>query len=518
MTKANINITNYERYQQANNNKHIYINKLLFIVCLLTNVCFGQDSTFMKYYYPSGELSSEGFFINNLPAGNWTNYYKNGQVKSSGFRKGTLLDSTWIFYDLSGCKTLEENYLNNKKHGLIIKYDSLEKIKKISNFKEGLKSGEELIYFSMGENKIFKKNYYLKNKMHGFCFEYDLYGNIITIIKYDMGIIIDKEEINRRDRDGKKHGIWKEFYKNGKVKKEEKYFHGLKDGILKKFDKYGRIEEIENFNKGEEEKKIKLEFNISKENLKDGSSLVGVIYNNKKHGLFKVYNKNKIINYQYYDNDTLIREGMFDSINQKTGKWIYYWPNNKIKKQGYFKEGKKDSIWEYYYIDGIIQQKGKFKNNVPEQKWTWWYNNKQIKREETYLNGKEEGYVYEYDSTGKILTKGNYFHGEREGEWYYILNDYMENGNYIGGMKTGEWKTTYINTNKIKFSGEYLNDLPIGEHKEYYPSGKIKLIGKYKSGKKTGEWKKYNLDGEIIVTYLYKNGIEIKRDGFKIKQ
>ena len=94
----------------------------------------------------------------------------------------------------------------------------------------------------------------------------------------------------------------------------------------------------------------------------------------------------------------------------------------------------------------------------------------------------------------------------------------MENGNYIGGMKTGEWKTTYINTNKIKFSGEYLNDLPIGEHKEYYPSGKIKLIGKYKSGKKTGEWKKYNLDGEIIVTYLYKNGIEIKRDGFKIKQ
>ena len=156
---------------------------------------------------------------------------------------------------------------------------------------------------------------------------------------------------------------------------------------------------------------------------------------------------------------TLIKEGMFDSTYQKTGKWNYYWPNKKIEKTGYYKQGKKDSIWKYYYLDGRIKQKGKFKSNVPDQEWSWWYNNNQLKRKETYINGKEIGFVYEYDSSGGILTKGKYVFGDREGEWYYIINDYMEEGSYIGGMKTGKWKTTYVNTNKTKFTGEYLKPL-----------------------------------------------------------
>ena len=422
-------MTIYKPFQQANNNKLLYINKLIFILCLLSNTCFSQDSLFKQFYYSSGELSSEGYFIKKHPAGRWVNYYKNGTIKSSGYRKGTLLDSTWSFYDLYGCKILEENYLLNKKHGVVIKYDPLEKIKLISNYKEGLKYGRELIYFTKGNNLIQKEIYYSKNKRHGNCYEYDKNKNIITITKYDMGLIIEKEMINRKDRDGNKHGIWKEFYKNGLIKKEEKYFHGLKDGISKKFNSKGGIVKLENYNKGEEEKKIKLQFNLSTKKLSNGYILEGVIYNNKKHGLFKIYNKeNKIINYQYYNYDTLVKEGMFDSTYQKIGKWNYYWSNKKTEKTGYYKQGKKDSIWKYYYLDGSIQQTGKFKSNVPDQKWSWWYNNNQLKRQETYINGKENGFVHEYDSSGGILTKGKYVLGDREGEWYYIINDYMEEG------------------------------------------------------------------------------------------
>ena len=36
-----------------------------------------------------------------------------------------------------------------------------------------------------------------------------------------MGLLVDKKEINRYDKNGKKHGIWISFYPNKKIKKEE---------------------------------------------------------------------------------------------------------------------------------------------------------------------------------------------------------------------------------------------------------------------------------------------------------
>jgi antitoxin component YwqK of YwqJK toxin-antitoxin module len=335
-----------------------------------------------------------------------------------------------------------------------------------------------------------------------------------------MGLIQDKEEINRRDRDGKKHGKWKEFYKNGKIKKEETYFHGVIEGLIKSFNKDGGIKDIEIYKDGiEEEKKINLKVNRSTVIDEEGNELIGVIYNEKKQGLFKVYNyKKEVICYKYFDNDTLTKKGMYDSLQRKIGKWVYYYKNKQIRKTGYYNQGKMDSIWDYYYKDGSLQQKGKYIQDLPEEKWVLWYKNKKIKREEYYLKGEENGLVIELDSLGNVLTKGQYSFGEREGEWFYVINDFKEVGEYIGGMKTGIWKTTYLNTGNVKYIGEFLNDIPLGEHKEFHSNGKVKEVGKYKDGEKNGEWKKYNYEGEIIVTYLYKRGVEFKRDGFKIKE
>tara|TARA_Y100000385_G_scaffold130174_1_gene135498 strand:- start:535 stop:2091 length:1557 start_codon:yes stop_codon:yes gene_type:complete len=505
-------------FQQANNKRYLYIKNLFYLCCLLTKVSFAQDSIYKKFYYPSGNVSSEGYFFKNVPTGKWTNYFANGNIKSFGYWKNALLDSNWIFFDIKGNKILEENYFENQKHGNVIKYDKNENQKQITNFKNGLKEGKEVIFFS-NTRKINKINYYVNDKKHGVCFEYDKSLNIITITKYNMGIISNKEEINRRDRDGEKHGIWKEFYVNGKVKNEENYFHGVIDGITKKYNKKGGIEDIQVYKEGVEEKqKIKLDIKLSKLSDGKGNNLIGVVYNNKKNGLFKVFNsKQEIINYKFYRNDTLVREGMYDSIQQKSGKWIYYYSNSNIKKTGFYKKGKKDSLWQYYYKNGNIQQKGKYINNLPEGKWVWWYNNQQIKREEVYLKGKENGEVIELDSAGKILTKGNYSFGLREGEWLYVINDFKEEGIYISGMKTGLWKSSYLSTGNIKYVGEFLNDIPLNEHKEFYSNGKIKEIGKYKDGEKDGEWRKYDSSGEIIVTYLFKRGVEKRRDGFKVK-
>ena len=495
----------------------LYIN-IFFIYVLLVNVSYAQDSVFKTFYFPNGGVSSLGYLVNNLPSGQWINYHENGKVKSVGFWKNNALDSNWVFYNTSGQKVLEENYVSGKKHGNQTKYDSLGIIK-ITHFYQGKKDGLEVFYFSGLDSLKYQESNYVNNKKDGKSYEYDTSGNIITIINYNMGLLVDKKEINRYDKNGKKHGRWISFYPNKKIKKEETYQHGVLNGISKTYNKKGGIKEIENYEKGKEAAaKINLDITISAEKTENNGKREGIIFQQKKQGLFKVYDSTgKLKHYEFYNNNQMMYKGMYDSLNLKSGEWTYFDQKNNIINTGYYTSNKKDKTWTYYYPNGVIQQKGSYILGKPTGEWTWWYNNNQLWRKEQYEKGKINGLVIEYDSLGKIITKGEYLYGQKEGVWYYEINDHKEEGEFVSDMKNGSWEMTYLSSNQKMFSGKYLNDIPVGEHIYYYPNGVIKEIGKYENGEKEGEWKKYNNDGVLLVTYYFKRGVEFKRDGLKIK-
>ena len=44
---------------------------------------------FNKFYYPNGQLSSEGVLLNGQPDGYWVSYYPTGVKKSEGNRKNS---------------------------------------------------------------------------------------------------------------------------------------------------------------------------------------------------------------------------------------------------------------------------------------------------------------------------------------------------------------------------------------------------------------------------------------------
>lgn len=500
----------------VNNNKRFLTFYLFYF--LMLNIVYCQDSIYQKFYFESNVVSSEGFLVNGIPEGKWISYYENKNIKSEGFWKNSLLDSTWIFYDSSGGITLKENYRNNLKNGLSIFYDSSGFKVKETKYIDGKKSGKSLIYYP-GTNKIKEENNFKNGIKDGVSVEYDENQQLKTIYQFNMGVVYKKEEINRLDSEGKKQGVWREYHDNGKLKEEAFYFHGKQDGIVKKYNNKGKLEKMESFNKGKEsETEISLGLELTKIPLASDKYLLGVIKENKKQGLFKVYDSIKETGkIKFFKNDTLIYEGSYDTLSNKTGLWVYYWENSQIKKTGIYIKNKKNKEWKYYYKNGELQQKGSFIRDQPEGLWEWWYENGQKRRKEEYTNGRENGVVKEFDTNGILITKGEYLFGEREGEWVYIINDYKEKGKFIGGMKTGKWKTIYTGKNQIKFQGEYINDVPIGKHIYYFPNGEIKEVGKYKDGEKEGEWRLYNNKGDLIVTYLYKRGIEIKRDGVKIK-
>ena len=56
---------------------------LLFL--LYINVNYSQDSIYKEFFFNSGEISSKGYLINNLPGGKWVSYYSNSKIKSIGY-------------------------------------------------------------------------------------------------------------------------------------------------------------------------------------------------------------------------------------------------------------------------------------------------------------------------------------------------------------------------------------------------------------------------------------------------
>ncbi|WP_258543779.1 toxin-antitoxin system YwqK family antitoxin, partial [Parvicella tangerina] len=358
------------------------------------------------------------------------------------------------------------------------------------------------------------------DKLEGMAYEYDSTGRLITIREYTSGFLRNEEVINRFDENGKKNGLWKEYYDNGELKWEGEFLHGELNGIVKEYTKKGALKTLEKYEFGslDTESEEVVFFELEKEVRPDGSMLVGGYNNDMKQGIFREYDSTGtlISSYQYKD-DQKLAEGMLDTAGARTGSWKYYYPTGELKAEGDYLNGIKVNEWKFYFKNGDIQQKGKYLNGAPHGTWTWWYSNGQVKREEGYRKGKEDGLVVEYDTLGNVLTSGEYIDGIQDGKWFYSVNDHTEEGEYRDDVRHGIWIYKYKD-GTLAFKGEYINGLAIGKHKYYYPNGKIYWEGKYDAGLKDGEWTKYNEDGTISIQIVYKRGEEYKINGVKIKK
>src|SRR5262245_9181693 len=89
-----------------------------FILLVVSISCFGQgEDGPKKYYFPNGQVSSEGTLVDGKPEGWWRTYYENGTLRSEGNRVRFQLDSIWRFYDEEGVLASEISYKADKKNG-----------------------------------------------------------------------------------------------------------------------------------------------------------------------------------------------------------------------------------------------------------------------------------------------------------------------------------------------------------------------------------------------------------------
>jgi len=494
--------------------------KIIFLLSFLYfhfHVSAQDSSTYTRFYYENGVLSSEGKLKDGKPDGYWKTYNEKGILISEGNRKNFELDSLWKFYNNSGKLTMEINYAKGLKNG--IRRTFLEKEIVEENFKDDVKQGFTKYFYP---NSKIKEIIPFDNGLeHGIAKEFDEDSTIISIIEYKRGMVINRERINRKDKNGLKQGYWKTFWFNDKPKTEGYYVNDKKNGFFKTFSPEGNLLSIEKYVNDEKQLDVPelRNLEVRTDYYPDGKiKTVGSYNNNVAEGVRREYSKEGKITESYiFSKGKIVGRGIVDENGLKQGQWTEYYENGAKKAEGKYKNNKKIAYWKFYFKSGKIEQEGLFNDyGNSEGEWKWYYENGNDFLISNFQNGLEEGLMLEYNDTGKVICKGEFIEGLETGPWYFEINGFISKGNYTEGKRNGMW-TEYFANGKTAFSGEYIEDNPNGKHIYYWENGRKKEEGNYIMGKREGEWRKYDKDGLLFIRTFYRNGREIRYDNVPIE-
>ena len=373
--------------------------------------CVGIDSVGIEIL-PSDNIEEKYFISQVLDAEGDFIFYKNKEIVIVFNSNGVLNYSSGIIEDVNSSEfthsaKTEENFVGNpifiKDHQIIVGIEKKFKSNNSHNIADfiepalryfanyilneiydTLKSLNESKNLSITENKL---NYLSDtNCQKGIKDENG-------IIKYENGNYYQGEE-----KDCKRNGKGKEYYKNGDVKYDGDWIDDLPEGEGKYIDI-------------------------------DGKYYVGQFKRGVKNGKGAEYDKDNNLRYEgdfingkYEGNGKLIYangecyNGLFKD-GLKYGKGTYYYKNGKVKYEGDFindvieGNGKLISENNYYYI-------GEIKNNSLNGKGILYYKDDRVRYKGEFLNGKYE-WNGQLTLENGITYKGLFKNGLRNGKGIY---------------------------------------------------------------------------------------------------
>lgn len=186
------------------------------------------------------------------------------------------------------------------------------------------------------------------------------------------------------DENGKRHGIWSQYYPNSKqLRYTGEFVHGKEVG----------------------------EFRFYCEDCKD------------KPNVIKVFNPdNDIADVKFFEKEKLIAEGKMDG-KIHIGKWIYFHKNSKqIMTEEHYLNGKLEGQKITYFPTGKIAEIQHFKNGIKEGENNYYTKDGVLLKKMLYKNDQLDGPAVFFDPSGKKLAEGNYKAGIRHGTWRYYDN------------------------------------------------------------------------------------------------
>ena len=178
------------------------------------------------------------------------------------------------------------------------------------------------------------------------------------ITKYAEGPVVN----------GKRHGIWTEWHRNGKRSETGTYVRGIKDGNWMYWRDNGQVSAEMKYERG-----VLLSANSYRPDGTVGSH---------------------------------IRNG--------SGKWMTWYKNGKKERECEYVNGKLSGKLIMWYENGRKSSECEFLDNIPHGKHIYYWHETSLKSYEgKYSHGQEHGRWIFYDKKGRITDIVEYEHGKR---------------------------------------------------------------------------------------------------------
>jgi len=279
-----------------------------------------------------------------------------------------LGDGRMLFRDMETEKPLQG------EHRLIDGYRS-EYI--LANFKDGLYDGT---YKHYKRNKLVEEKTYKEGIGNGIFKDYHIDGETV------------KSE--REVKNGKVHGIARDYSQHGKLETEKGYDNGVEHGKeLRYHYETGELTTDRNYVNGKlDGKQIEHISSNRADYLKISNYKMGVLDGDYSETL--------------KEGDIIRTKGKYKN-GKKEGKWITNRKEGIPEKEITYKDGEQDGETRIYYTDGTVEEVAMYAKGKREgltKKYD--YNTTKIKSEYNYKNGKKEGNYKLYFDDGKLREEG----------------------------------------------------------------------------------------------------------------
>ena len=206
----------------------------------------------------------------------------------------------------------------------------------------------------------------------------------------------NKSEINQKDEQGRKQGVWKKKNVYGTLIYEGAFLDDNPFGEFKYYYNDGGIKAVSKFQD-------------------NGTISYTVLYH--KNG--KILAKGKFINekkdsiWNYYRKSD---ELLVSKDNYKDGKMhgesISYYPIGNIAEIINYNNGQKQGAWKKYFQDASIQLEGNYFDDEIDGKFDLYYPGGILKTTGGYKKSLKQGDFKYYSSSGKLEKIENYVNGK----------------------------------------------------------------------------------------------------------
>lgn len=155
-----------------------------------------------------------------------------------------------------------------------------------------------------------------------------------------------------------------------------------------------------------------------------------------------------------YKADQIISEGPYRD-NKKTGVWLEYFDNGKIKMKATYVNGDPNGYVKLYYENGNLKEEGIWRDYKWQGEYRMYYESGSIKyRFHFKRNGAREDSQYYFWENGNLMIEGTWENGQEAGK----ITEYYDNGSirciktfYAGGILNEEKSKNYPKKEILKF-------------------------------------------------------------------